>query len=284
MEIRCEDSFDGLLSAIAYCLRANIEPMTINGRDRQISLHPETFVTRENGIGLRFRKFLAGISGDKTAVSVLETCWQAFLSEQEDINMSIYRYLRLAMKSRTDPACRLQIPDVNRVVAAAQAAGTESHRYLGLLRFHRLPSGLYQADFRPDNNILPLILPHFADRFQDQEFVIRDCRRYLAALHLPDGRWTIFRISPDGGSYADDPANPGGRTLRVAAPADNNRVSVLDQDDDSDYSRLWHRYLQHLTIPERQNRKLQKSNLPLKCRQFLPEFADWSKKGSPADG
>ena len=45
------------------------------------------------------------------------------------------------------------------------------------LRFQKAKDGTYLGVIQPDHNVLPLIIDHFKDRFNDQSFLIFDARR-----------------------------------------------------------------------------------------------------------
>lgn len=280
MVIVYEGSFDGLLSAIAYCWQNRIRPEKLQSSHSQISLLEEKLIERRRGIGRMIRRHLAELAGDKVALAVLQICWQAYLAEKAGIDMAIYKYLILAISIKADPSPRFNIPEVNQVVRAARAVEGEAHRFQGLLRFYSLQPDLYLADFQPDYNVLPLILPHFTDRFQDQDFIIRDLKRNLAAAHVRGGRWCIYRLDNSGKNWPDavflhDSAAKGSLTASVLAPPTGDDLP------DTDFSQLWRRYLQHLSIPQRKNLRLQRQNLPLKYRRYLPEFARPEKKEHP---
>lgn len=274
MIVRYEDSFDGLLSAIAFCWRRELVPEKIERQIRQISLVYEETVPRERDIGQKFRTYLTALMGGSAAMTVLETCWQSYLSEKDSIGTGIYQYLLLAKRIKTDPAPRYNLPEVNLVAKAAQSVGSEAHRFQGLLRFREFQDGLYLAEFTPDYNILPMILPHFADRFHDQEFLIRDLRRDLAAIHLRDGRWTICHLrGRENSSTADSDSvlkMMGEPNMSLSAQSPQRFAGNMQEDEL--FSRIWSEYLRHLSIPQRKNLALQKQNLPLKYRCYLPEF------------
>jgi probable DNA metabolism protein len=119
----------------------------------------------------------------------------------------------------------------------------------GFVRFRLVREGFYYARLEPDHNVLPLIAPHFADRFSDQDWIIHDLRRGMAIVH--------------------DVA----RKQRVTADLD-----LLENPDFSDgeklYQDLWKKYFTRIAVEERFNPGLQRQNLPFKYRRNLVEIEE----------
>jgi probable DNA metabolism protein len=262
--IRHEGSYHGLLSAVAFCLRRQIEPLGLVTPDDPPPLLPVYDVATERGIAGLFRRHFIARMGDQAAEAVLDTAYRAFLSEATGIAESIFRYLRQAHQTRQDPSGRLQDRSIAEVVAAARRVGAQAHLYLGLLRF-RSVSGLYVADFAPDYHVLLLNWPHFADRLADQSFAICDRRRQIAVWHRAGGRCTWHILGHEA------PAGPAGSDEPAALPEPAGTAPATDPADQPDFEQLWRRYLQHLTIPERRNLALQQHNMPRKYWSYLTE-------------
>lgn len=306
MFIRYESGFDGLLSAVAYCLRHKVLPQGLLPDSEPTLLSDCLNVATEYGVRRLFVKTLQQRIGRQQGMQIMETAWYAWLAELPGISEDLYAFIRLALQQQVDPSGQLYIPEIAHVTAAARKTGNQAHHYLGFLRFSRQQE-FYLADFEPDCHVLPLIVPHFADRLADQTFVIRDLRRQLAALHLAHGPVRLFRLvdaqpvrdeNPwllqntgmrmirDAGPVADvsnhrqEPAGPvlaqtAGRMPGLPAPSDENNPSGLNEiqavAEDQDFAPLWRQYLQHLSIPERRNLKLQKANMPKKYWPYLTE-------------
>jgi len=142
------------------------------------------------------------------------------------------------------------------VVKAAGRVGNEAHRYLQFVRFVKIAPnqpaltdgtetpGLYVADIEPEYDILPKIAGHFARRFQDQRFIIRD-KTHAQALVYDTHSCQI-----------------------VTFP------ELLDQPlpEDPQFASLWQHYFDSVAIPWRRNLKLQQHFVPLKYRRHMTEF------------
>lgn len=301
-----DGSFAGLLTAVAWCLRRGCRPDAILSESDQLPLLDSIALPVEAGIRQLFGKHYRLQLGAEQAEVVLDTAYRAWLSELPGLGTAIHGFLAAALRERQDPSGRLTDPDVASVVGAAKRVSGQAHQYLGLLRFRRVGPLLYLADFSPDYHVLPLILPHFADRLADQDFVICDRRRGIAAWHHAAGldavghpaakhrpavqRCTLHWLSDDDQQnvWSESPGLPAGaakplqplisggcrfETVVGDPPLNNDacQVAVAPADGD-DYEAMWREYLNRLTIPERRNLFLQRGNLPKKYRKFMTEF------------
>ena len=117
--------------------------------------------------------------------------------------------------------------------------------------------------------VLPLILPHFIDRLQDQPFIICDRRRNLAALYQPGQGCRLVSVSQEKMSV--DSLVVEKPRLAAAEPIGPETGSSAGRDFDADLEQLWRRYLKHLSIPQRRNLRLQQANMPKKYWKHLTE-------------
>ncbi len=286
MFVLYDSTFDGLLSAVAFCLRRGLKPLGLQSELDQQPLLETITVPCEHNIRRLFSRHLGSVLGPAAAESVLDTVFRAFLSEMDGLATRIWQYLARALELRQDPADRLYEPAVAAVVAAARRVSAQAHQYLGLLRFRKVGSGFYLADFEPDYHVLPLILPHFADRLADQDFAIRDLRRKLAAVHQAGGAMSLHILADPSDVTETGLVLPATGLLPAGIPAAGglsavDGLSPLDQPDE-DFARLWRLYLKRLSIPERRNPALQRANMPKKYWRYLaedPAAANVKKQG-----
>lgn len=255
MILRIEDSFEGILSAAAWSIRNNRMPdAIIRGEDCPLLIEYE-FLETEDDITDKHFRYLARAIGNNAAADVIFELRYAFLSETVGIELAVLEYIKLAVKLRINPANCEDLPEARAITTAARRCLRMSHSYKGILRFRKTSNigiDLYFADIESDCNVLPLIADHFAERFRDQNFIIRDLKRNNAVCHeAADGRTYFVKLES-----SDDNMSL------------SNTVADYDQMD-----KIWQEYLKHLSIPERENRNLQRSNLPLKYRGHMTEFS-----------
>ncbi len=167
----------------------------------------------------------------------------AWLSRIRAIDGDILETLRLGFARNSDPLAMLYEAAPKNVASAFRKVGHEAERGRQFVRFKKAPGGIYVADLSPIYDILPLIGPHFHERFSCQRFIIRDLVRGRAVVSDENG-WRI-----------------------VTLPEENAPLP-----EDSEFEELWRRYFSVIAIRERENKKLQQKFVPLRYRGHLTEF------------
>ncbi|HAL74674.1 MAG TPA: hypothetical protein DCM45_06255, partial [Clostridiales bacterium] len=157
MYVLYDSTFEGLLSACAWCFRKKLQPTAILSELDDIPLLPYEFIPCEGNVRRLFSRHLKQVIGLESEF-VMDCAFRAFLSEQPDIAIHIYRYLYQALLTRSNPSGRLYDHSVASVMDAVKRVGSQAHAYMGLLRFRSISPELFAADFEPDCHVLPLIL------------------------------------------------------------------------------------------------------------------------------
>lgn len=120
----------------------------------------------------------------------------------------------------------------------------EVHRFLGILRFSDI-GGILFSKFSPDNDILILMIDHFADRYKFEKFIIYDEKRNKAVVYA-DNRWEI---------------------------KENININNMEYSkDEKTIHRLWKQYFTDLAIKERINLDHQFQFVPSRYRKNMAEF------------
>lgn len=170
----------------------------------------------------------------------------AFLSGDENIGTYTYQYLNFGWKAGNKLNMYLYDNRVKRIHDLSRKVKKEKHRMLGLLRFRRISLNyeVYYAGFEPDNNITMLLAPHFAQRLADQNWIIHDLKRNMAALYNTR-EWIITDLVP-------------------------SEIPPLGEDEKL-YQSLWKEYYHSISIPERVNARLQRQMMPVRYWKYLTE-------------
>ena len=169
---------------------------------------------------------------------------RCFFSELEGREAWILNYLRLGFKVGRKIDDMLGDQTALNVLKAARKVGAETHRMLGLLRFELMEGNIYYAHIEPDHNIITFIAPHFTKRFADQNWVIHDKKRNLAALYNT-------------------------KKLLISY-MDLSNIPSLHQDEKK-FQELWKNYFRHIAIKSRINPKLQRQFIPKRYWKNLTE-------------
>ena len=163
------------------------------------------------------------------------------LPEKElDLLALIRRGLREGDRVRLD----LSDPVIARVNLALTKMWTEWDHLKGFVRFSDL-DGFLVGEIEPKNRVLPLLAPHFAERYSGERLALYDRTHHeLFLSHL--GRWKLLPAE----DFRMDPAGTEEQTFRA----------------------MWRKYYQTIAIEGRINPKCQSSHLPKRYRHVMTEF------------
>lgn len=253
---RYDGSLDGLLCCIFEAYDRKEEPFAIvagnavqlalDAQARDIAADPARAERVQRGI-------LARIGPEAFA------CVQrAALSADPKAAMIALAYVRLgfAVGPRIDQ--RLADPEVRAMNTLLRHVGWEAQRYIQFLRFAELEGGVYFAEMEPEHDVLVIVMPHFADRFGQQPFIIHDRTRGLAGVW--DMReWAII----------------SSETMRLPPPTA----------DEAEYQALWRMFYNTIAIKQRVNPSLRRQFMPKKFWRYIiemqPEFPKKEKRALP---
>ena len=114
-----------------------------------------------------------------------------------------------------------------------------THHLMGFLRFSELKNGVLFSTIHPKNHALPILAEHFTDRFPQENFIIFDETRNLAAVHRADKNYML-----------------------VDASDLNQDIIHNYSDKEQDFRDLWLTFFDSVAITARINPKLQAQNIP----------------------
>ena len=181
---------------------------------------------------------------EKISWEALQHVYHVFLAEAPDAGTLIYNYLRLGWKMGNKVDLHLSDDRVLGIHTISQRVEYERHKLMGFVRFRQVEGGIFYAPVEPDNNIVELLAPHFAERLADQNWIIHDVKRELAALYNKKD-WVI-------------------------ADFNVGELPAITQEE-SEYQNLWKEFFNTLAIPSRINPKLQKQLMPRRYWKHLTE-------------
>ena len=125
------------------------------------------------------------------------------------------------------------------------------------VRFQKAKDGTYLAVLSPDHNVLPLIIHHFHDRFNDQPWLIFDAYRHYG-YHF-DGQSKPIRIT-----FEDETSVP-------FSLKDGKLTDDILSSDDHLLQDLWRTYFKAICIRERLNPRKQLNDMPRRYWKYLTE-------------
>ena len=226
-----DGSFDGLLTVIfiAYKDRKNNELRIIVKTGQLLLGLDDINVITNFSKARRVEKAIC----DKLSQNFLNNIQTCFLSCDKNKDIVIVHTVYKALKQGKEILNSLDEHAfyVNKLVKQVL---NERHRYLGVLRFKEVKDGTMFSTIEPKNNVLPILLSHFINRMKREKFAIYDKKRKIIAYYDIKKVEIFF-------------------------------VKILEiewSDEEIEYSELWKTFHKSISIKERENKKLQQSNLP----------------------
>lgn len=181
---------------------------------------------------------------NKVSAEAYVHVFYCFLSNVENKENIILDFLIFAFKYGKNTMNFYSHEKILKIKESYTKVSRELQKLLGILRFSDMGGVLY-SKFSPDNDLLILLIDHFADRYRYEKFIIYDERRKKAAVYGND-RWEI---------------------------KENIHIENMEYSDGEEMlHRLWKQYFNDLAIKERTNLKLQFQFVPARYRKNMAEF------------
>jgi len=249
-----DGSFYGMLSCIFESFSKKELPIEITTFDRATLFTVKIIETNENWA----KRILDSIPLKINALA-LENIKLAYLTDYEHKELGVLHFLISGYKygknfiqtirSVPNPekiftAGVLDNPHISGMQKAIDLLTLEAHRFVMFVRFSQV-NGALVSIIEPQNNILPLLVDHFTQRFRNEQFLIYDKTHSLGLLYL-NKKPTIEHI-------------------------ENFEMPDLDEHE-KQYQKLWQIFFNSVAIKERINPRCQNNFLPKKYRNNMTEF------------
>lgn len=246
-----DNTFEGLLSAVFYAYDTKILPDKIIGSNQfQDDFFAEKYTIYSNPEYAD--RVWKGIEKKVTRLAS-QKLYRAFLSELTDVEMLIFKYIKLCFSTSLDIGTNYGNEVVLELDKIYKKVTREAQKAVMFIRFQKTADGIYYAPFDPEYNVLPLTINHFKDRFSDQQWVIYDTRRnygfYYNLKDVEEIKISNSRVNPFTGKVNKE---------------------IMDEAE-LDFQEIWNDYYQSTTTRERTNLKLHKQFLPKRFWKYLPE-------------
>lgn len=249
-----DGTMDGLLTAVFDAFERHELPDQLLTAGDALPLFCEgqyDVVTDES----RAKRVFAGLE-KRLAPEALRLLSVSWLSEQPELNTPLFQYICKVFR-QGDVSRNFADPDVLAVTNIARKVLHEQLRMKQFIRFQKAKDGTYLAVVSPDHNVLPLITGHFADRFNDQPWLIYDARRHYGYYY--EGAGEPVRVT-----FEDESEVP-------FSLADGKLNEEVISGDDRLLQDLWRTYFKAICIRERMNPRKQKSDMPVRYWKYMTE-------------
>ena len=244
-----DGTWTGFLTAVFEVFDSRCEKASITPFNR---FQPDVFAESVEVLtdDVKAKRVWTGLA-KKISAQALRKLYACYLSEQPDIENTLYQFIRLVFDTAQSPEkayghpCVLKVSQVNKMVHR------EKHRMEAFIRFQLTTDELYYAGIEPDFNVLPLILNHFKRRYADQRWLIYDIKRSYGIYY---DLYTVEEV-----------------TLNFRETGNSSPGVSLFHEDEALYQNLWKDYFKHVNIKERKNDKLHLQHVPKRYWKHLTE-------------
>ena len=243
-------SFEGLLSAVFDSFARKEIPDKLVSESATIPLFTDTHIVVADAE--KAERVLVGLS-KKISRSAVYMLHASFLSESEEVENTIFRYISKAFKMDKSIEMNFADPDVLELSKIYKKVNREAEKIRQFVRFQKTSDKVFFACVEPIYNVMPLNLDFFTDRFADQQWLIYDIRRNRGWFY---NLTTVEEVKIDNPSFDSS----SGKLNR----------DIMD-DDEVDFQDLWKQYFKSISIKERHNLKLQRQHMPRRFWKFLTE-------------
>ena len=253
-----DNTLDGLLTAVFEAFELHDQPEMLLAEGDPVPLFCDDLhqvPTDEE----KARRVWKGLE-KRLPKNVVKMLAVSFLSEMHELNNSLFQYIcKVFQQPEGGESIERNFtdPDVLAVTNIARKVMHEQLRMKQFIRFQKAKDGTYLAVISPDHNVLPLITDHFADRFNDQPWLIYDAKRHYGYYY--DGTADPVRVTFEDESSV---------TFNLANGQLNDEVL---SDDDQLLQEMWRTYFKAICIKERMNPRKQLQDMPRRYWRYLTE-------------
>lgn len=252
--IICEDSLEGIFTAVydAYALKEGHEHLHVqvgeedNYRLFAAYLYSQPDFDKTNKVARTLRERL----GEYVYGAICRAAASCGKDKGDAVYHTVVDGITGGRGRRTME--NLQNPYVGRTFELARYTANEAHRELEFIRFQELEQGILYSRIGPESNVLPFIMPHFADRLVSESFMIHDGRRGVFGVHPAYQEWYLV-----SGAYEE---------------TDKIQEAIRYSGKEQKYQELFTLFHETIAIKERNNSRLQQQMLPLRFQDYMVEF------------
>ncbi len=242
---RYDGTFAGFLCCVGECFHDKRLPQAIEPIDEpQATLFPVKVVDTDMALADRIAESVKR----KISLQVFEMTRNAFLTCMEEKELRMVRFLLLGWKHGPSVTKLSANEDVYRMEKALKYLQNEAHYHVEFLRFSDLGE-LLAAEITPNNNVLPLIAPHFCDRFPEENMMIYDKNHKLGFLYRPGTHGEFFQA---------------------------DKIELLPpSEEEAAYQELWKQFYRAIAIEGRRNERLRMTLLHKRYWKNMVEMQEY---------
>lgn len=182
----------------------------------------------------------------------LDYLYCASLSELPEAENLMQAFIQHIFKQEKNAERDYSDESVLQIAKISKMVHRERHRMKAFIRFQLTADGIYYAGIEPDFNVIPLIIPHFKNRYADQRWLIYDLKRKYGIYY------DLHKVENITLEFA-----PGNN--------DGKNITVSFDEKEAFYQTLWQDYFKSVNIASRKNTKLHIRHVPKRYWKLLTE-------------
>lgn len=247
-----DGTFEGLLSAVFLAFERHEVPDDMVSADiYQPRLGQEEVVVQTDiQHALRVRRGIERVAGN----AAFRVMLAASLTDSYDAGIAVFHFILYLMyspqfKRERGALSDMANPAVARIVQLKTRAYNEAEKMRQFVRFSHLENGVWFARINPNVSVIPLVMGHFAGRFNDQPFIIYDEVHELSGIY--DGvSWQMIK----------------GSVETTENPTEHDQIM-----EDA-----WRCFYDALCVDARYNPELRRNFMPKRFWKNLPEMMPYN--------
>ncbi len=237
--------YDGTFAGFLCCVFQSYDkkqlPLDIQSINAgQTSIFESIYIKTDKKNAQRVQKSIQ----TKLGLEVYQFLQNAFLTNLWQKELYMLEFIRLAYKGNKKILKMLTQPTVHKLNKAVQHLHNETMHLRGFLRFS-IYEKVMVAVITPKNFVLPLLAPHFKNRFPREKFLIYDKTNSAICIY-ENGQFSIDFVQ------------------EIQLPSPNDKELY--------YRTLWREFHKTIAIKERINPTCQNTLLAKRYRPCMTEF------------
>ena len=244
-----DGSFEGLLCCVFESFDKKEQPIDIQ---REEAMQGNLFEKRIIPTDMEKAGRVKGGIIKKASVDSFELIEYAFLTCHPQKEKLILRFVQAAMQFGRKASSMLTNQAVGELNLVVRTLLREVEKLKGFVRFS-VYDNVMVSIIEPNNYVLPLLAPHFCDRYPNEAFLIFD---------KTHGEALLYRSGQS-----------------VIAPIQELDLPKADETEQL-FTGFWKLFYDTIAIDERYNPKCRMSFMPKRYWKHLPEMADADRRSN----
>ncbi|MCL2151192.1 MAG: TIGR03915 family putative DNA repair protein, partial [Coriobacteriia bacterium] len=189
IRLTTDGTLEGLLTAVWQAFQPDlaVDSITVDDEQQTAFFNADIPVATDLGQAEAMQARILDVLGPDAYDNVKKL----YLAEDEQRGGIILRYLRYCLAQGRKSMSDLAEPAVADAEELVRQVQKEARYIIQFVRFADVGGGLFYSHIEPQANVIPLIMGHFATRFNIQPFVIHDSRHGLSGVFNTRRWWLV---------------------------------------------------------------------------------------------